>query len=160
MSGDGRARAAIEVVAVDPAGESALRMSKALWVEIQTRYGFSAPDPYDPRSVAGPLGGFWVAVDGGEPVGSIALAPLEEGRAELDIMYVAATHRRRGVARDLLAALETHARSVGVSEIVLRAGDPQPEAMAFYREAGFSRAERFGRWVEDDTAVCFQKQLG
>lgn len=147
-------------MAVDPTGEAALRMSAALWAEIQTRYGFVAPDPYDPVSVAGPRGGFWVAVDDGEPVGSVALAPLEDGQAELDIMYVAATHRRRGVARDLLAALETHARSVGVSEIVLRAGDPQPEALAFYREAGFSPTERFGRWVEDDTAVCFRKQLG
>lgn len=148
------------IVAAAPGGEQAARMAEALWAEIQSRYGFSAPDPFDPASFTPPLGGFWVALDDEQPVGSIALAPIEAGKAELDVMYVAPTHRRRGVAQALLAALETHARDVGLNEIVLRAGDPQPEALAFYRAAGFSPTERFGRWVDDDTAVCFRKRLG
>lgn len=149
----------IVVAPVDPGSDPAARMGEALWAEIQSRYGFSAPDPFDPGSFAGPGGGFWVAQQDGEPVGSIALSPLGGGRAELDVMFVAATHRRRGVARALLAALEAHARAAGLDELVLRAGDPQPEALAFYRAAGFTPTERFGRWVRDDTAVCLRKPL-
>lgn len=160
MSETSGTSAAIDVVKVDPSCEPAVRMAAALWVEIQARYGFTAPDPFDPSSFAGPVGGFWIALDDAEPVGSIALTPLEAGSAELDVMYVAPTHRRRGVAQALLAALETHATTCGVTEIVLRAGDPQPEALAFYRAVGFSRTERFGRWVDDATAVCLRKSLG
>lgn len=149
----------VEIVRVDPAGSPAAQMSGALWDEIQARYGFSAPDPFGPDVVAGPRGGFWIASDCGRPVGSIALAPLTDGLAELDVMYVAPTHRRRGLANALLAALEAHARATGTSEIILRAGSPQPEALAFYREAGFEPTERFGRWTTDDTALCFRKML-
>jgi putative acetyltransferase len=153
--------ASIDVVAADPGGEVAARMAAALWSEIQSRYGFSAPDPFDPGAFVAPTGGFWVAMDDREPVGSIGLTPLEgEGRAELDVKYVAPTHRRRGVAQALLSEVETHALAAGLHEIVLRAGDPQPEALRFYRAAGFVPMECFGRWVEDDTAVCLRKRLG
>lgn len=160
MNGSDGARTPVDVVPVDPHGEAAERMCAALWAEIQLRYGFSAPNPFDPDGPAARPGGFWVAFDEGKPVGSIALTGLEDGRAELDAMYVVPTHRRRGVANALLAALEAHARAVGVTSIVLRAGDPQPEALAFYRRAGFSPSERFGRWTHDDTAICLQKTLG
>lgn len=149
----------IDIVAAEPDGPHAARMAAELWAEIQHRYGFSAADPFDPAGFGAPHGGFWVALDGAEPVGSIALSPLDDGQAELDVMYVAPSHRRRGVAQALLAALETHARTVGLTDVVLRAGDPQPEALAFYRAAGFSPTARFGRWVDDDTAMCFRKQL-
>jgi GNAT superfamily N-acetyltransferase len=75
-------------------------------------------------------------------------------------MYVAPDHRRAGVAQALLAALEEHARAAGVTVLRLRAGEPQPEALRFYRAAGFTPIGPFGRWVGDDTARCFEKSLG
>ena len=135
-------------------------MSEALWAEIQRRYGFTARNPFEPRDFTGPVGRFWVAVDGeGKPVGSIAVAPLDPPAAELDVMYVAPEHRRAGVARLLLAALESHCRSAGVGVVRLRAGEPQPEALRFYTVAGFVPIPPFGRWVGDDTARCFEKVL-
>lgn len=134
-------------------------MSDALWAEIQRRYEFSAPNPFDPGAFAGPAGRFWVATHDDRPVGSIALAPLEGGGAELDVMYVAPAQRGRGVAQLLLAALEEHARSVGVTAIRLRAGEPQPEALRLYTAAGFTPIPCFGRWIGDETALCFEKTL-
>ncbi len=134
-------------------------MAAALWEEIQQRYGFQAPDPFDPDAFAGPVGHFWVAVAGEEPVGSVALIPLDDDVGELDVMYVAASHRRLGLAGRLLAMLEDHARGAGISVLRLRAGDPQPEAMAFYRAAGFTPIPPFGRWLGDDTARCLEKTL-
>ena len=152
-------REPIAVELVDPSSVIAQQMSGALWAEIQTRYSFSSNDPFEPSLFAGPVGGFWVAFDGDKPVGSVALAPLDNERAELDIMYVAPTHRRRGIADALLAALEHHARATGTTEIVLRAGNPQPEALAFYRAAGYVPTDPFGRWTQDETALCFRKRL-
>jgi GNAT superfamily N-acetyltransferase len=134
-------------------------MSDALWEEVQRRYGFTAPNPFDPADFAGPIGAFWVAIDEDDPIGSIAISPLEPPAAELDVMYVAPEHRGRGVAQALLAALEGHARAAGVAVLRLRAGEPQPEALRFYRAAGFTPIEPFGKWVGDDTARCFEKRL-
>jgi len=134
-------------------------MGEALWGEIQRRYGFSAPDPFDPAAFAGPVGAFWVATQGDRPVGSVALAPLDSRTAELDVMYVVPQARGAGVAQALLAALEEHARAHGVATIVLRAGEPQPEALRFYAASGFTPVAPFGRWVDDDTARCFTKRL-
>jgi putative acetyltransferase len=147
------------VAACDPASIEAQAMSDALWAEIQRRYRFTAPNPFDPADFAGPIGGFWVARVDGMPVGSIALTPLESPAAELDVVYVAPDHRRGGVAQALLAALEEHARTAGITVLRLRAGEPQPEALRFYRAAGFAPIEPFGRWVGDDTARCLEKPL-
>jgi GNAT superfamily N-acetyltransferase len=149
----------IVVSSCDPASTPARAMSDALWDEIQSRYGFVAPNPFDPAAFAGPIGGFWVAMSKNDPVGSIALTPLDPPAAELDIMYVAPEHRGAGVAQALLAALEVHARAAGVTVLRLRAGDPQPEALRFYSAAGFLPIEPFGRWIGDDTARCFEKVL-
>lgn len=150
---------ATDIQRADPDGEAARAMRAALWAEIQTRYGFRADDPFDPADAAGPGGGFWIALDDGDPVGSVALLPLGDGGGELDVMYVAPTHRRRGVAAALLTALEVHARSAGTTRLLLRAGDPQPEALAFYRTSGFGPIEPFGRWANDESALCFRKTL-
>lgn len=135
-------------------------MSDALWAEIQQRYGFTAPNPMDPAAFTGPVGDFWVATQDGQPVGSIALAPLEPPAAELDVMYVAPRHRRTGLAQALLSTLEEHARTAGIVVLRLRAGEPQPEALRFYTAAGFTPIPPFGRWVGDGTARCFEKRIG
>ena len=89
--------------------------------------------------------------------GSIALArSAGSTTAELDVLYVAPDHRRRGVASALLTTLLDHAQRTGVRLIRLRAGSPQPEALAFYRDAGFVPTEPFGRWVEDPTRALLR----
>jgi putative acetyltransferase len=149
----------IVVSKIDPASPPARALSDALWEEIQRRYGFVAPNPFDPAACTGPVGGFWVASDSKDQVGSVALIPLDPPAAELDIMYVAPQHRGTGVGRALLAALEQHARAAGITVVRLRAGDPQPEALRFYAAAGFVPIQPFGRWIGDDTARCFEKTL-
>lgn len=54
-------------------------MGGALRDEVQRRYGFTAPDPFDEAAFTGPGGGFWLATDEGRPVGSSA-ALLHQGR--------------------------------------------------------------------------------
>ena len=116
--------------------------------------------PVRRASFTTPGSAFWVARIEGSGAGSIALArSAGSTTAELDVLYVAPDHRRRGVASSLLTTLLDHAQRTGVRLIRLRAGSPQPEALAFYRDAGFVPTEPFGRWVEDPTAVCFALEL-
>jgi GNAT superfamily N-acetyltransferase len=143
----------------DPASPAARTMMNALWEEIQTRHGFKSTNPFDPASFAVTKACFWVAFANNEPVGSIAIAPLSEHEAELDIMYVAPCFRGSGIAQELMASLEKHAIENDFTIIKLRAGAPQPEALRFYEKAGFTRIAAFGKWINDNTAICFQKKL-
>jgi GNAT superfamily N-acetyltransferase len=150
---------AFTIAPCDPSSPPARAMGAALWGEIQRRYGFDAPDPFDPSDFTGPVGGFWVATAGGTAVGSVAVTPLAGDAAELDVMYVDPAHRKAGVAQALLAAVVDHVRSAGITVIRLRAGEPQPEALRFYTAAGFTPIEPFGKWIGDDSARCFELRL-
>jgi GNAT superfamily N-acetyltransferase len=143
----------------DPASPEARAMMEALWEEIETRYGFKAPNPFDPVCFEGTGSGFWIAFADNEPVGSIAIAPLSEHEAELDIMYVAPFFRGSGIAKELMASLEQHAKENDLTIIKLRAGLPQPEALRFYEKMGFTRIPAFGKWINDSTAICFEKKI-
>lgn len=149
----------LQIAPADPYSPAARQMAAALWSEIQHRYGFTAPDPFKPEAFTAPRGGFWLATQGGPPVGSVALSPLDDKRAELDVMYVAESHRRAGVARALLTTAEDHARATGSTHILLRCGEPQPEAMDFYRSAGYLPIDRFGVWIDDETARCLAREI-
>lgn len=144
---------------VDPASRAARTMMEALWEEIQTRYGFKAANPFDPASFAGTRAGFWIAFANNEPVGSIAIVPLSEHEAELDVMYVVPLSRGSGIAKELMNTLEQHAKENEFTIIKLRAGAPQPEALRFYEKMGFTQITAFGKWMNDDTAICFEKKL-
>ena len=106
----------VEIIACDPSSPDPQAMSDALWEEIQRRYGFTAPNPFEPGHFTGPVGEFWVAVDSeGKPVGSIGVTPLDPPAAELDVMYVAPEHRhgRRGaVASRCARVARAHRRGL------------------------------------------------
>ena len=143
----------------DPASLAARMMMNALWEEIQTRNGFKALNPFDPASFAKTRAGFWITFVNNDPVGSIAIAPLSEPEAELDIMYVAPSFRGSGIAQELMVSLEKHAKENDFTIIKLRAGTPQPEALRFYEKTGFTPIAAFGKWINDNTSICFQKEL-
>ncbi|TNU74895.1 GNAT family N-acetyltransferase [Miniimonas arenae] len=58
--------------------------------------------------------------------------------AELKRIWTHPEHRRRGLARRVLAELERDAWAVGYPRIYLTTGPRQPEAAALYRRAGYT----------------------
>jgi GNAT superfamily N-acetyltransferase len=89
-------------------------------------------------------GNFWVALDGGEVVGSIALLDIGNAQAALRKMFVRASHRGRehGVAAALLAVLLEHARTHGLRKIFLGTTDKFLAAHRFYEKHGFAAVPR------------------
>jgi predicted GNAT superfamily acetyltransferase len=53
-------------------------------------------------------------------------------------MWTAAAHRRRGLARRVLAELEDRAAARGYTRMYLTTGPRQPEAKALYLAAGWT----------------------
>jgi N-acetylglutamate synthase-like GNAT family acetyltransferase len=84
-------------------------------------------------------GGFWVALDGGRVVGTVALFDIGGGQAALRKMFVDAAHRgaERGVAKALLETLLAWARARGVREIFLGTTSRFLAAHRFYEKNGF-----------------------
>jgi len=88
--------------------------------------------------------------------GAIVLCP-EFG--ELKRMYVSPRGRGQGVARKLLALLESRAIGYGCRLLKLETGPYQPEALALYASAGYERRGPFGDYTSDPLSVFMQKRL-
>ncbi|MFD6444868.1 GNAT family N-acetyltransferase [Promicromonospora sp. NPDC060204] len=58
--------------------------------------------------------------------------------AELKRIWTHDAHRRRGLARRVLAELETRARDLGYPRLYLTTGPRQPEAAGLYRATGYT----------------------
>lgn len=104
------------------------------------------PDLHDvPAFYRRGCGDFWVALDGGRVVGSIALVDIGERRAALRKMFVAAAWRgAAGVAGALLDTLIAHAGRHGVAEIWLGTTAKFLAAHRFYEKNGFTQVDEAG----------------
>ena len=89
-------------------------------------------------------GNFWVALDGDEVVGTIALLDIGNGQAALRKMFVARSHRgaEQGVAAGLLQTLFEWCRERGVGEVFLGTTAKFLAAHRFYEKNGFDEIAR------------------
>ena len=132
-----------------------------LVAELQRRYDDDgAPGaPLDPVAFRPPHGTFLVAHVAGRPAGCGGLRTHTPGVGEVKRMYVDPTVRRRGVARLLLAALEDAGRTLGHRRLLLETGTQQPEALALYDSAGWTRIPPYGEWRDSPLSVCYARDL-
>lgn len=84
-------------------------------------------------------GNFWVALDAGTVVGTLALLDIGNGQAALRKMFVASSHRgpEHGVAKALLRTLLTWCRDKHVREVFLGTTAQFLAAHRFYEKNGF-----------------------
>lgn len=106
---------------------------------------------------------FYVARDSnGQARGIAALVELGErpcDRAELKRMFVHEDARSRGIARALLARIESDAASRGFNQIVLETGTLHVAALELYRRNGFQETPLFGAYIGEEFSICFGKDL-
>jgi putative acetyltransferase len=135
---------------------------RALNDELDERYPEEGANHFrlDPEELGPGRGVFLVAYGEGEAVGCGAVRLNESGVAEIKRMYVRPEWRGRGVAGAVLGQLEQHARTLGVTRLVLETGERQPESLAVYRRAGFVEIPRFGEYLDSPLSICMGKDLG
>ncbi|MFD5462253.1 GNAT family N-acetyltransferase [Kitasatospora sp. NPDC127059] len=122
----------------DPLVEPLLR---ELTHEYVTRYGPGAHQEmarYPADAFAEPHGALLLLLAGGEPVAGGAYMRHDERTAEVKRMWTHSAHRRRGLARRVLAELERTAAAAGYHRMYLTTGPRQPEAKALYLAAGYT----------------------
>jgi GNAT superfamily N-acetyltransferase len=153
----------LEVRPASIVSDEATELITALNAELSAAY----PEPgathfrLDPNEVAPGKGAFFVALLDSEPVGCGAVRLLDGGAdAEIKRMYTAPSARGRGVARAILAAIESEARRLGARRLVLETGTRQTSALALYRREGFVEIDAFGEYVASPgTSVCMARAL-
>jgi GNAT superfamily N-acetyltransferase len=130
-------------------------------------YGGPDRTPFTVQEFAPPQGGFYVGYLGQRPVAmggwrfSPIIAPAGAHRpAEIKRMFVRAEVRQRGLARQLLAALEAAAQAAGADWMILETGEPQVAAVALYRAGGYVDIPPFGFYADEPDVVSLGKRLG
>lgn len=127
----------------------------ALYPEDETACHFRL----DADEVAPGRGAFLVAREDGVAVACGAIRRLDATTAEIKRMYTRPAARGRGLARDLLAALEGVAAELGAHRVVLETGPRQPAAIALYRRAGYVPIGPFGEYTAHPLSLFFAKVL-
>lgn len=100
-----------------------------------------------------------VAYKEGRPIGCGAIREYQSVRTEVKRMYVAPEGRGRGIAKKILAELESWAEELGYEGCVLETGKRQPEAIALYKKMGYRVIENYGPYAGIENSVCFEKQF-
>ena len=140
-----------------------LAMVRQLFEEYWQSFGFTPcfqnfavevdglPGYYTP-----PAGRLALSLDGGEPVGCVALRPLDNSRAEAKRLYVRLQFRGQGAGLELLQWVIGEARAAGYREML---GDTMPvmrRALAMYERLGF---EQTGPYVPEATPGAIYLRL-
>jgi GNAT superfamily N-acetyltransferase len=136
----------IEVRTVPSDTSPATDLVAAMVDEVSELYGrIDVPDAPSatPADFAPPRGAFVVIYEDGEPVAGGGVKRLDDEACEIKRMYVVPEARGRGVARELLEALEDEARTLGYAVARLDTGPHQPRAERMYRVAGYADIDNF-----------------
>jgi putative acetyltransferase len=112
------------------------------------------PEPY-----VAPRGALWVAWDGDEALGCLALQELAADTAELKRMYVRPESRGRGVARRLTEHAIEVATARGYARLRLGTLTTMHAAQRLYGSLGFQRIAPY-RAVEFGETWFYERALG
>jgi GNAT superfamily N-acetyltransferase len=128
-------------VACDPELPPASELLAEMAVELNELYG--TPSRLDrpalaPSELRAPDGSYLVGWEGQVAVAGGGVRRIDDGVAEIKRMYVRPAARSRGVAGELLTALEYAALSLGYRKVRLDTGPKQAHAERLYRRAGFA----------------------
>ena len=111
------------------------------------------PAPYVP-----PSGGIWLAWDGAEAAGCVALHALTPEIAEVKRMYVRPASRGRGIARELGERVIAEARELGYARLRLGTLTTMLAAQNLYSSLGFEPIPPY-RSVEFGDTLFYELDL-
>jgi GNAT superfamily N-acetyltransferase len=138
-----------------------------LAVEYDTRYGdlfgrggaAEELNRYPAAEFRAPHGGLLIIQEDGESVAGGAFRRYDAKTAEFKRIWTSSAHRRRGLARKVLAELELLATARGYSRIYLTTGPRQPEAKFLYLHTGYTPHFDLASDPETIGPLAFTKDL-
>jgi putative acetyltransferase len=100
-----------------------------------------------------------VAYEDGTPVSCGAIKEYDPNTVEVKRMYTLPESRGKGIASQVLAALEIWAAELSYEKCILETGKRQPEAIGLYQKNGYQLTSNFGQYAGIENSVCFEKRI-
>jgi putative acetyltransferase len=94
-----------------------------------------------------------------EPIGCGCFKIFNDKAVEIKRMFINENQRGKGAASSILAELETWAKELGYSEVVLETGKGQPNAINLYKKHGYQITENYNQYDDLEISVCLKKVL-
>jgi putative acetyltransferase len=148
----------LEIRTADPAAASIRPLLAALDAHLAGLYPPASNHGLSIAAMQAANVHFVVAERDGKAVGCGALR-LDESYAEIKRLYVVPEARGEGIGHCLLAHLEELAATSGRLLVRLETGVAQPEALALFERAGFSRIAPFPPYRPDPFSVFMEKAV-
>ena len=156
----------VRIVRVPITHPDAMLLVEQVQQEYVARYGGRDETPIEPTMFETPRGAFFVLYVDGVPLATGAWRLRGDvevfgstATAEIKRMYVAPDGRGHGLARRMLAHLETTAHEAGAAVAILETGTAQPEAIALYESSGYRPIPGFGYYRDSPLSRCFAIRL-
>jgi len=93
----------------------------------------------------------------GNASGCGAIRPIDAETAEVKRMYVRT--KSTGTGAQILSFLENQAYQIGYSKLCLETRLINQRAVSFYERNGYTRIPNYGKYINNQNAVCFEKVL-
>ena len=100
-----------------------------------------------------------ILYESNRPIACGAIKKFDVNSAEVKRMYTCIDARGRGIATQVLIALEEWAKELGFTNTVLETGKRQPEAIALYQKNNYQIIPNYGQYQGIENSVCFKKEL-
>jgi putative acetyltransferase len=149
--------ASITINQSDPRSPSSIALIEELDRHLNGLYPAESNHLMDLTALCAPDVRFFVADVDGESLGCGAVKQFA-GYTEVKRVYVAPRARGLGIAKRIIETLEAATREAGLAMMRLETGIYQPDAIALFEKAGFTRCSRFGDYPEDDPYSVFMER--
>jgi len=100
-----------------------------------------------------------IASKNGQAVGCGAIKGYDTDAMEVKRMYTLPAYRGKGIAGNILSALETWAAELNFKKCILETGRRQPDAIGLYQKHGYSTIPNYGQYAGIENSICFEKIL-
>ena len=140
-------RARVSIVEMDPRADEARYCLGEYYAELSRRFeqGFDVSLSRDPdaKDMIRPRGAFLVAMSDELPIGCVGLKGSGGDTAEVKRVWIAPSARGLGLSKRLMEATEAAARELKIKVLRLDTNRALPEAIALYRNSGWTEIDRF-----------------
>ena len=151
--------ATLRIESASAASEDARRLIAALDAYLDSLYPPEENYLLDIEALCQPEVSFMLARLGDEAIGCGAIV-AHANYAEVKRMFVLPTARGQGIAGQIVTALESAARTRGLTHLRLETGTLMPDAQKLYARCGFAVCGPFGEYVDNGASVFMEKRLG
>lgn len=100
-----------------------------------------------------------VVYEDGDPVACGAIREFSPDAMEVKRMYTIPEYRGKGIASLVLSELEKWAAELSYKKCVLETGKRQPDAIGLYKNRGYKIITNYGKYLNIENSVCFEKTL-